>query len=61
MFANSPGERGSIPGRVLPKTQKKVLDASLLNTQHSKARIKGKWINSPKGVAPSPLPWYSSY
>ena len=32
-FANGPGNLGSIPGRVRPKTQKMVLDASLLNTQ----------------------------
>ena len=32
----------SIPGRVIPKTQKIVLDASLLNTQHYKVGIKGK-------------------
>ena len=31
-----------IPGRVIPKTQKMVLDASLLNTQHYKVWIKGK-------------------
>ena len=42
MFANGPGDLGSIPGRVKTKTQKMVLDASLLNTQHYKARIKGK-------------------
>ena len=42
MFANRPGDLGSIPGRVIPKTQKMVLDASLLNTQHYKVRIKGK-------------------
>ena len=42
MFANGPGDLGSIPGRVIPKTQKMVLDASLLNTQHYKVRIKGK-------------------
>ena len=36
LFAISPGDRGSIPGRVIPKTQKMVLDASLLNTQHYK-------------------------
>ena len=34
MFATGPGDRGSIPGRVIPKTQKMVLDAALLNTQH---------------------------
>ena len=42
VFANSPGDRGSIPGRVIPKTQKIVLDAALLSTQHYKVRIKGK-------------------
>ena len=42
MFANSPGDLYSIPGRVIPKTLKMVLDATLLNTQHYKARIKGK-------------------
>ena len=42
VFANGPGDLGSIPGRVIPKTQKMVLDASLLNTQHYKIRIKGK-------------------
>ena len=41
VFANGLGDRGSIPGRVIPKTQKMVLDASLLNTQHYKV-IKGK-------------------
>ena len=38
VFANSPGDLGSIPGRVIPKTRKMVLDA----TQHYKVRIKGK-------------------
>ena len=52
---------GSIPGRVIPKTQKMVLDASLLNTQHYKVRIKGKVEQSREGVAPSPTPWCSSY
>ena len=42
MFANGPGDLGSIPGRFIPKTQKIVLDATLLNTQHFKIRIKGK-------------------
>ena len=42
VFANGPGDRGSVPGRVIPKTQKMVLDAALLSTQHNKARIKGK-------------------
>ena len=42
VFTNGPGDRGSIPGRVIPKTQKMVLDATLLNTHHHKVRIKGK-------------------
>ena len=43
------------------KTQKMVLDASLLNTQHYKVRIKGKVEQSREGVAPTPTPWCSSY
>ena len=35
-FAHDPGDRSSIPCRVLPKTQKMVLDAALLNTEHYK-------------------------
>ena len=61
VFANGPGGLGSIPGRVIPKTQKMVLDASLLNTQHYKVRIKGKVEQSREGVVPSPTPWCSSY
>ena len=61
VFANGPGDLGSIPGRVIPKTQKMVLDASLLSTQHYKVRIKGKVEQSRKGVAPSPTHWCSGY
>ncbi len=46
VFANGPGYRGSIPGRVIPKTFKMVLDTSLLNTQQYKVRIKGKVAQS---------------
>ena len=42
MFANGPGDLGSIPGHVIPKTLKMVLDIALLNTQQYKVRIKGK-------------------
>ena len=42
VLANGPGDQGSIPGRVIPKTQKMVLDAALLNTQYYKVRIKDK-------------------
>ena len=34
--------QGSIPGRVIPKTFKMVLDTSLINTRQYKVRIKGK-------------------
>ena len=38
VFANGPGDQSSIPGRVIPKTKKMVLDTAL----HYKLRIKGK-------------------
>ena len=33
VFANGPGVLGSIPGHIIPKTLKMVLDTSLLKTQ----------------------------
>ena len=42
VFANGPGDLGSIPGHVIPKTLKMILDTSLVNTQHYKVLIKGK-------------------
>ena len=42
VFANGLGDRGSIPGCVVQKTLKMVLDTSLLNTQQYKVCIKGK-------------------
>ena len=42
VFANDPGDLGLIPGHVISKTFKMLLDTSLLNTQQYKARIKGK-------------------
>ena len=42
VFANDPGDWDSIPGQVIPKTQKMVLDATLLNTQYYRIWIKGK-------------------
>ena len=55
MFANGPGDLGSIPGRVIPKTLKMVLDTSLLNTQQYKVCIKGKVEQS--GERSSALPY----
>ena len=40
--------RRSIAGRVIPKTQRMVLDAAFLNTQHFKVRIKGRVEQSRK-------------
>ena len=57
VFANGPGDLGSIPGRVIPKTLKMELDTTLLNTQHYKVRCS----NPGNGVAPSPTLWCSSY
>ena len=42
VFANDRSNRGLIQGRVLEKTQKTLLDTSLINPQHYKVRIKGK-------------------
>ena len=42
VFANGPGDLGSIPDHVIPKTLKMVLDTSLLNTQQYKVGMKGK-------------------
>ena len=42
VFANDPGDLGSVPGRVIPKTFKMVLDTSLLNTQQYKVLIEDK-------------------
>ena len=57
-IANGPGDRGSIPRRVIWKI-KKVLDTSLLNNQ---ALIKGKMEQSRKrNSAPFHTPKCSSY
>ena len=48
MFASGRGDKGSIPGRVIPKTLKMVLNTYLLNTQHYKIRIKGNVEKSRK-------------
>ena len=46
VFVNGPGDLGSIPSRVIPKTQKMALAATLLNTQHNKVGIKGEMEQS---------------
>ena len=43
IMINGPGDLGSIPGQIIPKTKKKkVFDASLLKIQHHNVRIEGK-------------------
>ena len=48
VFTNGPGDWGSIPGWVIPKTQNMVLDDTLFNNQHYKVRIMGKMEQSSK-------------
>ena len=54
VFANGPGDLGSIPGRVIPKTQKMP---PCLTLSFNKVRIKDKVGQSREGVAPYPTPW----
>ena len=42
VLANDPADLGSIPGRLIPKTSKMVLDTSLVNAQQYNLRIKDK-------------------
>ena len=55
VFATGLGDLRSIPGCVILKTLKMVLDTSLLNTQQYKVRIKGK--EKPSRERSSALPY----
>ena len=59
VFTNGPGDWGSTLGRVIPKTQKMVLDPSLLNIIRYVSRV--KWSNPGKGVTSFPTPRCSGY
>ena len=60
MFTNGPGDRGSLPSRVIPKTQKIVLDTSLLNTIiRYGSRV--MWSNPGKCLMLSLTPWCKNY
>ena len=61
VFPNGFGDRGLIPGRFIPNTQKMLHDAFLVKIQHYKVRINGKWSNPGKGKTPSPTPRWNSY
>ena len=52
VFANGPGDLGSIPGRVIPKTLKMELDTTLSIIRYG-SRV--KWSNPGNGVAPYTL------
>ena len=61
VFANGPGDLVSIPGYVIPKTLKMVLDTSLLNIQEYKVRIKDKVEQSRERSSALLTPRCSSY
>ena len=62
VFATGPGDWGLIPGRVIPKTFKKmILDTSFLNTQYYKVHIKGKVEQSSERSSAFLIPRCSSY
>ena len=58
VFTNGLGHPGSIPGQVIPMTQKMVIDATFPYTQHYKVWIKGKVEQSKEWS--SALPYTSS-
>ena len=58
VFANSPGDLGSIPGWVILKGSK---NGTCLMLSIIRYELRVKWSNPGKGVAPSPSPWCSSY
>ena len=61
LFASCLEDRALPTGQVIPKTQKRVLEATLLNTQHYKVRIKAKVEQSRKIVTRSPTPRCCNY
>ena len=62
VFTNGLGDLGSIPSRVIPKTQKKwYLMPPCLTLSIIRWGSREKWSNSGKGVAPSPTTRCSSY
>ena len=61
VFVNGPGDLGSIPGCVIPKTLKMVLIPSCLTLSNIRYISRVKWSNPRKGVALFPTPQCSSY
>ena len=61
VFANGPGDLGSITGRVISKILKWYLIPPRLTLSNIRYVSRVKWSNPGKRVAPSPTPWWSSY
>ena len=61
VFADGLGDRVSTPGGVISKTQKMILDATLLNSQIIRQGSRVKWSNPENGVALFSTPWCSCY
>ena len=61
MFANGPGDQGSIPGQIISKIQKWHLMPPCLTLNIIWYRSRVKWRNLEKRVVPSPIPRCSSY
>ena len=57
VFTNVLIDLGSIPGRVIPKTLKMVLDTSFFNSHQYKVRIKGKVEQSRERSSALPYTW----
>ena len=55
VFGKGPGDLGSIPGCVIPKTSIMALDTALLNTLQYKVRIKGEVEQSRERSSALPL------
>ena len=62
VFANGPGDMGSIPGRVIPKKFKKwYLVPPWLTLSNIRYVSRVKWSNPRKGIVTSPTPRCCSY
>ena len=61
VFTKGLGGWGSIPDRVIPKTQKRYLVPPCLAFSIVRYRSRVKWSNPGKEVAPSPTPRCSNY
>ena len=61
VFANGPGDLGSILGHVIPKTLKWYLIPPYITLSNIRYVSRVNWSNPGKGAAPSPTTWCSSY